>query len=108
MLDGDDASSSSGDSDFGDKVKLHSRLPVANFIVVVFVVVIVVGVVVVFDFVFRDRCLRSFVCAVWLHIHWVVCCVSALAPSRQQHADIFTPHTDTMRSFFAQQDHLGS
>ena len=23
------------------------------------------------------------------------------------HADLFTPRTDTMRSFFAQQDHLG-
>ena len=32
---------------------------------------------------------------------------AALAPLRQQHADLFTPHTDTMRSFFAQQDHLG-
>ena len=31
---------------------------------------------------------------------------TALAPLRQQHADLFTPHTDTMRSFFAQQDHL--
>ena len=33
--------------------------------------------------------------------------VYALAPLRQQHADLFTPHTDTMPSFFAQQDHLG-
>ena len=32
---------------------------------------------------------------------------AALAPLRQRHADLFTPHTDTMRSFFAQQDHLG-
>jgi len=32
---------------------------------------------------------------------------TALAPLRQQHADLFTPRTDTMRSFFAQQDHLG-
>jgi hypothetical protein len=32
---------------------------------------------------------------------------TALAPVRQQHADLFTPRTDTMRSFFAQQDHLG-
>ena len=32
---------------------------------------------------------------------------TTLAPLRQQHADLFTPHTDTMRSFFAQQDHLG-
>ena len=32
---------------------------------------------------------------------------AALAPLTQQHADLFTPHTDTMRSFFAQQDHLG-
>ena len=33
---------------------------------------------------------------------------TALAPlsSRQQHPDLFTPRTDTMRSFFAQQDHL--
>ena len=30
-----------------------------------------------------------------------------IAPLRQQHADLFTPRTDTMRSFFAQQDHLG-
>ena len=32
--------------------------------------------------------------------------VAALAPLRQQHADLFTPRPDTMRSFFAQQDHL--
>ena len=32
---------------------------------------------------------------------------TALAPLRQQHADLFTPRTDTMHSFFAQQDHLG-
>ena len=34
---------------------------------------------------------------------------TALAPLRQQHADLFTPRTDTMQSFFAQQvlDHLG-
>ena len=32
---------------------------------------------------------------------------AAIAPLRQQHADLFTPRTDTMRSFFAQQDHLG-
>ena len=39
-------------------------------------------------------------------VHMVFEC-TALAPLRQQHADLFTPHTDTMRSFFAQQDHLG-
>ena len=39
-------------------------------------------------------------------MHMVFEC-AALAPLRQQHADLFTPHTDTMRSFFAQQDHLG-
>ena len=33
--------------------------------------------------------------------------VYALAPLRQQHADLFTPRTDTMPSIFAQQDHLG-
>ena len=32
---------------------------------------------------------------------------TALAPLRQKHADLFTPVTDTMRSFFAQPDHLG-
>ena len=32
---------------------------------------------------------------------------AAMAPVRQQQADLFTPHTDIMRSFFAQQDHLG-
>ena len=32
---------------------------------------------------------------------------AALAPLRQQHADLFTPRTGTMRSFFAQQNHLG-
>ena len=32
---------------------------------------------------------------------------TALAPLRQKHADLFTPATDTMRSFFAQPDHLG-
>ena len=31
---------------------------------------------------------------------------TALAPLRQQHADLFTPRTDSVRSFFAQQDHL--
>ena len=31
---------------------------------------------------------------------------AAMAPLRQQH-DFFTPQTDTMRSFFAQHDHLG-
>ena len=32
---------------------------------------------------------------------------AAMALLRQQHADLFTPQTDAMRSFFAQQDHLG-
>ena len=32
---------------------------------------------------------------------------TALAPLRLQHADLFTPRTGTMRSFFAQQNHLG-
>ena len=32
---------------------------------------------------------------------------TALAPLRQQHADLFTPRTGTMRSFFGQQNHLG-
>ena len=32
---------------------------------------------------------------------------AALAPLRQQYADLFTPRTGTMRSFFAQQNHLG-
>ena len=32
---------------------------------------------------------------------------TALIPLRQKHADLFTPATDTMRSFFAQPDHLG-
>ena len=31
---------------------------------------------------------------------------TALAPLRQKHADLFAPATDTMRSFFAQPDHL--
>ena len=39
-------------------------------------------------------------------MHMVFECAT-LAPLRRQHADLFTPHTDTMRSFFAQQDHLG-
>ena len=39
-------------------------------------------------------------------MHMVYEC-AALAPLRQQHADLFTYHTDTMRSFFAQRDHLG-
>ena len=39
-------------------------------------------------------------------MHMVFEC-AALAPLRQQHANLFTPHTDNMRSFFAQQDHLG-
>ena len=34
------------------------------------------------------------------------CTSTALAPLRQQHADLFTPRTVTMRSFFAQQNHL--
>ena len=32
---------------------------------------------------------------------------TALAPLRQQHADLSTPRTVTMHSFFAQQNHLG-
>ena len=31
----------------------------------------------------------------------------ALAPSRSQHTNLFTGNTDTMRSFFAQPDHMG-
>ena len=38
--------------------------------------------------------------------HMVFEC-TALARVRQQHADLFTCRTDTMRSFFAQQNHLG-
>ena len=43
---------------------------------------------------------------VLLAMHMVFEC-AALAPLRQQHADLFTPHTHTMRYFVAQQDHLG-
>ena len=32
---------------------------------------------------------------------------TALAPLKQQHADLFTPRTVTIRSFSAQQNHLG-
>ena len=32
---------------------------------------------------------------------------TALAPLRQQHADLFTPRIVTMRYLFAQQNHLG-
>ena len=32
---------------------------------------------------------------------------TALAPLRQQHANLFAPRTDSTRFFFAQQDHLG-
>ena len=32
---------------------------------------------------------------------------AALSFLRQRHAGLFTPRTDTMRSFFAEQDHLG-
>ena len=32
--------------------------------------------------------------------HMIFDC-AAIAPLRQQHADLFTPRTDTMRSFFA-------
>ena len=44
--------------------------------------------------------------AVGDEMHTVFEC-TALAPLRQQHAGHFTPRTDTMRSFCAQQDHLG-
>ena len=37
----------------------------------------------------------------------MICKCTALAPLGQQHADVFTPRTVTMRSFFAQQNHLG-
>ena len=37
----------------------------------------------------------------------MICECTALAPLRQQHVVLFTPRTDTMRSFFAQQNHLG-
>ena len=43
--------------------------------------------------------------AIGNEMHIVFEC-TALAPLRRQHADLFTPRTDTMRSFFAQQDHL--
>ena len=39
-------------------------------------------------------------------MHMIFEC-TALAPLRQQHADLFTPRTGTMRSCFAQQNHLG-
>ena len=32
---------------------------------------------------------------------------TAGAPLTQKHADLFTPATDTIRSFFAQPDHSG-
>ena len=38
--------------------------------------------------------------------HMIFGC-AALTFLRHQHADLFTLSTDTMRSFFAQQDHLG-
>ena len=38
--------------------------------------------------------------------HMVFEC-TALSPLRQQHAGLCTPRTGTMRSFFAQQDHVG-
>ena len=39
-------------------------------------------------------------------MHLVFEC-AALTHLRQRHASLFTNHTDTMRSFFAQQDHSG-
>ena len=54
-----------------------------------------------------DRvCLACNSSAIGNEMHMVFEC-AALAPLRRQHADLCTPHTDTMRSFFAQQDHLG-
>ena len=44
--------------------------------------------------------------AIGSEMHMIFEC-AALAPLRRQHADLFTPHTDIMRSFLAQQDHLG-
>ena len=44
--------------------------------------------------------------AVGDEMHLVFECV-ALAPLRQRYATLFTGLTDTMRSFFAQHDHLG-
>ena len=38
--------------------------------------------------------------------HMVFECTT-LVPLRQQHADLFTFRTETMRSFFAQPHHLG-
>ena len=51
-------------------------------------------------------CLACTSGAIGDEMHLVFQC-AALAPLRQRHADLFTPPTDTMRSFFAQQDHLG-
>ena len=38
-------------------------------------------------------------------VHMVHEC-AALQPLRQQYANLFSPETDTMRSFFAQRDHM--
>ena len=46
-----------------------------------------------------------FIHAVADELHMVHEC-SALQPLRQQYAALFTRDTDTMRSFFAQQDHM--
>ena len=51
-------------------------------------------------------CLACNSSAIGDEMHMVYEC-TALAPLRQQHADLFMPCTDTMRSFFAKQDHLG-
>ncbi|KAL3157281.1 hypothetical protein ABBQ38_001513 [Trebouxia sp. C0009 RCD-2024] len=57
-----------------------------------------------------DRVHRVCTCcssgAVGDEMHLVFEC-AALAPLRQRYASLFTVRTDTMRSFFAQQDHLG-
>ena len=51
-------------------------------------------------------CLACNIGAVGDERHMTFDC-KALAFLRQRHADLFTPSTDTMRSFLAQQDHLG-
>ena len=55
VLDGDDASSSSGDSDFGDKVKAYLQLLAIYLIVVVAVVNVFV-----FIFFFRGVCIPAY------------------------------------------------
>lgn len=91
VLDGDDASSSSGDSDFGDKVKTYFNcscclLSLLTMYLVVVIVVVVIIVVVAVGVVLGGVCISPYMLYA-ITFRRVVCCITAKA--RGWRADIF-------------------